>query len=180
MSIPPIYRISNLDHTIPQIDLKRKWPFRSPYIISEVIKDLITNKTICDIGCGEGDQLKLFSRYAKQVIGIEKDPERGKHAISAGFDVIIGSYLDVEIPNCDIFYAWTIPKIDMNIAEHLVKRNKPCKVIFFSRAGKDKHTWKIAEKYGGQIREADFHEPDSTHPSFEKDGLLWISIIEIK
>jgi len=44
---------------------------RSPYEVPHVVKNLIKDKVVVDLGCGSGDLSFGFSKYAKMVYGIE-------------------------------------------------------------------------------------------------------------
>jgi SAM-dependent methyltransferase len=79
---------------------------RTPLTLSDRIKDLITGKVFCDLGCGEGDFALCCKRYAKQVIGVEFDPDRAQIARMKGLDVIEGDLLSIPLPDADIYYLW--------------------------------------------------------------------------
>ena len=74
-------------------------PFRSPIEIPELVKDYLKGKTFCEIGCGEGDLLREFAKYADKVYGVEHDSKffpnlselwRGDDAYSSEYDLNIG------------------------------------------------------------------------------------------
>jgi SAM-dependent methyltransferase len=79
---------------------------RTPLTLSDKIKDLIAGKVFCDLGCGEGDFALCCKRYAKQVIGVEFDPDRAEIARMKGVDVIEGDLLTIPLPDADIYYIW--------------------------------------------------------------------------
>ena len=41
-------------------------PDRSPIEIPEILKYYVKDKVFCEIGCGEGDLLRIFAKYAKK------------------------------------------------------------------------------------------------------------------
>lgn len=45
----------------------------SPLIVVEIIKEIIKGKKVCDLGCRKGFLLSTFAKYAREVIGVEKD-----------------------------------------------------------------------------------------------------------
>jgi len=83
----------------------------------------IKNKTILEIGCGNGRLTRILAKYAKKIIGIDNDPRMIKHAKSItkrknvsfklmnalnlrfkprSFDVIIFTWCLVCLPNKEI------------------------------------------------------------------------------
>lgn len=83
-----------------------KCPYRSPRAVSEAIKDIIKNKTVCELGCAEGDNLVFMSRFAKIVKGLELDKNKCDIAQSRGLDVMNANYRDVDLPDADVYYFW--------------------------------------------------------------------------
>jgi hypothetical protein len=84
----------------------RNVPYRSPIAISDFLKDILKDKVVCDLGCAEGDNMIFMARYAKKVIGIEKDPPRYKVAQKRGLEVIVADYRVDPIPKADVYYVW--------------------------------------------------------------------------
>lgn len=105
-----------------------EYPQRSPLIVAEAIKDIIKDKTVCDVGCGEGDLMKEFAKYAKNVIGIEKNPDRLKVAVSNGFNVR-GGDARIRLPEADVYYVW-MGRIFMTEVTPLIEN----KMIVFGRS----------------------------------------------
>ena len=70
-----------------------KYPTASPKIAAEILKDIIKDKVVFDIGAGEGQLLEQFKKYAKKVSGIEIDPERQAECQKNGIEVILGDIL---------------------------------------------------------------------------------------
>lgn len=77
------------------------YPYRSPLKVAEVLKDIIKDKVVCDVGCACGDLMFEFSKYCKSVLGVEHDKDRLNIAISRGFCVTKNI-----IPEADIYYVW--------------------------------------------------------------------------
>ncbi len=85
-------------------------PYRSPKAISESIKEIIKDKVVCDLGCGEGDNMVFMSKYAKKVVGLEYS-DRINPAIERGLDVMRGDYYELDFddfPKADVYYFWPL------------------------------------------------------------------------
>ena len=50
-------------------------PWRSPIEIPSLLKEYLKGKTFCEIGCGEGDLLREFAKYADKAYGIEHNSD---------------------------------------------------------------------------------------------------------
>lgn len=75
--------------------------------IAEAVRNIIKGKTLLDIGCGDGEQVKAFSKYAF-VSGVD---------IKEGFNALID-----EIPEADVYYIWINPlKENKEIADRIKK-----------------------------------------------------------
>lgn len=92
-----------------------EWPQRSPLIVFEITKEIISEKTLCHLGCKEGDILEGMNKYAKTLSGIEIDPRHADRATAKGLDVKQGDYFKCEIPEAEVYYMWPhfghLPKI---------------------------------------------------------------------
>tara|TARA_Y100000816_G_scaffold291222_1_gene281970 strand:+ start:826 stop:1428 length:603 start_codon:yes stop_codon:yes gene_type:complete len=91
---------------INKINLIREVPARTPSIISYRIRNLIKNKIVCELGCAEGDNMILLSRYAKKVIGLDLNVNRLKYAQRRELDVRLSDYRIESIPSADVYYFW--------------------------------------------------------------------------
>lgn len=95
------------------INLLKSLQFKSfirngtPPQIADVLKDIIENKVVCDIGCGDGDLLVAFKKHAKDVIGVEEVGLLAKAARSRGLNVISDNFFFTPIPKANIYYSWT-------------------------------------------------------------------------
>lgn len=95
-------------------------PQRSPIEIPELVKEYIRGKIFCEIGCAEGDLLRLFAKYAKEAIGIECKPRffpKLWELESEYFNVRIiqADALRMSIPKCEVYYFWCRPNIDKEL-----------------------------------------------------------------
>ena len=94
-------------------------PWRTPFAVSDALKDILKDKTVCELGCAEGDNMEFMGRYAKKVIGFEYDPERYQIAQARGYDVTAGDYYKDPLPEADIYYFW--PDDGERDSEYLVQ-----------------------------------------------------------
>ena len=83
------------------------FPGKSPAVIAEVLKYIIKDKVVCDMGCGQGDLMLSFQKYAKKVIGIEKSPMCCRTCRKKGLEVIEGDYCNVDFPEADVYYFFS-------------------------------------------------------------------------
>ncbi|MFA6077352.1 MAG: methionine biosynthesis protein MetW, partial [Candidatus Paceibacterota bacterium] len=84
----------------------------TPNEIADLIKDIIQDKIVCDVGCGDGTFMQALSKYAKAVIGIEYDPKNWKVATKKGLNVFFYDTFFVPLhtyttPPPDVYYLWT-------------------------------------------------------------------------
>ena len=84
----------------------------TPNEIADLIKDVIKDKIVCDVGCGDGTFMEAMSKYAKYVIGIESDEKNCKIAIEKGltifhYDSFFVSLHTYITPPPDVYYLWT-------------------------------------------------------------------------
>ena len=84
----------------------------TPNKIADLIKDVIQDKIVCDIGCGDGTFMEAMSKYASYVIGIENDEENVKKTKGKGFDIFHYDSFFVPLhtfttPPPDVCYMWT-------------------------------------------------------------------------
>ncbi len=79
----------------------------TPNEIADLIKDIIKDKVVCDIGCGDGSFMQAMSNYAKEVIGIESDVELAKKAKSKGLFIYNWDSFFYPLPPADVYYLWT-------------------------------------------------------------------------
>jgi len=98
-----------------------KRPWRSPIEIPKLLKEQLKGKTFCEIGCGEGDLLKEFAKYADKAYGIEHNSKYfnaldvvdnecdNVEVIKKSIEIYQGQGGDIQIediPKADIYYFW--------------------------------------------------------------------------
>ena len=123
-------------------------PWRSPIEIPGLVKDYLKGKTFCEIGCGEGDLLKEFTKYADKAYGIEHNPEyfqaldkvNNEHdniEVIKGFISIYpnqeGDLKIEDIPKADVYYFWISEGTDEILIDKL-----PPSTIIIHKAGFNK------------------------------------------
>jgi hypothetical protein len=165
----------------------RPFPWRSPLCIVEAIKDIITGKTVCDVGCGEGDIMAQMAKHAKSVIGIEKDPARYSVAINRGLDILVGDFTTCEIPVVEVYYTWTYGEMFLKTADILFERFSSFKLITGGQAdmpvGFNKYgnapgyCHQLMDKYGGEFRVFPYLE-NSVLDRFPSQGFWWLLVME--
>ncbi len=79
----------------------------TPSGVAKMIKDIIKDKVVCDIGCGNGNFMMAMSKYAKKVIGIEEIESRYNEAKNKGFEVIFSNSFFDKLPEADVYYSWS-------------------------------------------------------------------------
>jgi len=80
-------------------------PYRSPVATFHYIRDIITDKTVCDLGCSKGDAMILMSHYAKDVKGIELCEKKANCAKRKGLNVIQENFLKCNFPEADVYFS---------------------------------------------------------------------------
>lgn len=94
-----------------------KCPDRSPLCVAEALQGIIKGKTVCDVGCREGDMIIAFSQYADKVIGIDWNGLNVQRAVEKGLEVTLQSFADalLPIPKADVYYAWVSRDANLKI-----------------------------------------------------------------
>jgi len=80
---------------------------QTPTEIADLIKDVIQDKVVCDIGCGGGSFMVALSKYAKEVHGIEEEIDWGILASEKGFKVMTENVFSFPLPEADVYYCWS-------------------------------------------------------------------------
>lgn len=75
--------------------------------IADLIKDIIQDKVVCDIGCGGGSFMKHLSKYASRVHGIEEEEEWARVASEKGYEVMVENAFSFPLPKADVYYCWS-------------------------------------------------------------------------
>lgn len=78
----------------------------TPPEVATLIRDLITDKVVCDVGCGEGRFMEAIAPFAKEVIGIEEEEEWVKTAANKGFGIYHTDAFFHPLPKADVYYLW--------------------------------------------------------------------------
>lgn len=78
------------------------YPDRSPLLVAEVIKPMIHGRVVCDLGCGDGELMREFAKYASKVIGIDRE--------HMSEDILMADLLETDIPLADVYYLWIHPR----------------------------------------------------------------------
>lgn len=156
----------------------RPYPYRSPLIVAEVVKDLIQDKTVCDVGCGEGDVLMAMKPYAKSVVGFERKPERYQQAIDRGLDVVVGDWDEVPLPDVQVYYSWG-PTPDSNVVIANLVFDRPSFEMVIVGGRKDAlHLKWLHERYPHMyILEFPFHE-DSVLDNWKSEDVFWLGVVD--
>lgn len=82
-------------------------PTHTPLEVAEEIKDLIKDKVVCDVGCGDGLFMREMAKHAKEVFGIEQDEELCELATRNGLNVYHTDAFFEPLPKADVYYIWT-------------------------------------------------------------------------
>ena len=80
---------------------------QTPPEIAELIKDLIKDKVVCDIGCGGGSFMGALRTHAKEVIGVEEEKEWAEVAAEKNFTVYAENAFSFPLPPADVYYCWS-------------------------------------------------------------------------
>ena len=86
---------------------------RTPYEIADLIKDLIKDKTIVDLGCAEGEFLKALQPHAQEVKGVEQVTVTSQIARDQGFDIDNINLFNYPFNETEIYYSY-LDKITAN------------------------------------------------------------------
>ncbi len=80
---------------------------QTPEEIADLIKDVIQDKIVCDIGCGGGSFMTALKKYAKEVHGIEEEEEWAEIAANKGFTIMAENAFSFPLPKADVYYCWS-------------------------------------------------------------------------
>ena len=131
---------------------KRDFPWRSPLGLAEAVQDIIKDKVVCDLGCGEGDVMREMQQYAKEVFGVEYSARSEK---ADGLNVIVGDWTK-GVPYADVYHMWINPYVIYDAIEML--KDKKCTLL----AGGyrcEPYMEDLAKKYDAQVIEWAYNEP---------------------
>ena len=118
------------------------YPTRGPAASVYGLRPFIEDKVVCDLGCGGGDLAWLMGRWAKQVYGIEYDPNRIKNATRhlgslrnyTNVSISQDDYFTCDLPDADVFYFWpNDPETIDRMVGTLDSRGKSCILVQASK-----------------------------------------------
>tara|TARA_R100000005_G_C4921681_1_gene154677 strand:+ start:20 stop:544 length:525 start_codon:yes stop_codon:yes gene_type:complete len=162
------------------------WPFRCPVkFVAEAIKDIVSNKVVCDVGCGGGDFLKSVEPYCKKAIGVDIDGKRLESAKKQGLEVYLQSIYS-NPPEADVYFIWTNDlKEDYAASKFLLKSAKKKITILVNR--RKENEWSLG-KFGdvdkktlnliSEVRYVPYQESHSAVPNWPISGDWAIGIIK--
>ena len=126
-------------------------PGHSPLGIAELVKDVITGKVVCDIGCGQGELLLEFAKYAKEVIGIEEDETVAQIATDKGLTIHRMNSFFQELPKANVYYLWTKDEVGV----FLKAKHDGVKATFILGHSIRPATVKFLESLNAEVRNID-------------------------
>lgn len=80
---------------------------QTPAEVADLIKDIIKDKVVCDVGCGGGSFMVAMAKHAKEVIGIEENEDWAWTAAEKGFKVYGENTFFYPLPEADVYYLWS-------------------------------------------------------------------------
>ena len=80
---------------------------QTPPEVAELIKDIIQDKVVCDVGCGGGSFMVALKKYARKVVGIEENEDWANIAVEKGFDIWVENAFSFPLPQADVYYLWS-------------------------------------------------------------------------
>lgn len=72
-----------------------------------LISPIIRDQVMCDLGCGDGRFLRMCSKYARKVIGVDRDEYAVKMAKAGGIEVYHSDVKDF-VPPADVYYVFSM------------------------------------------------------------------------
>lgn len=121
---------------------------QTPIEVADLIKDVIKDRVVCDIGCGGGSFMKAMSEYAERVIGIEENEAWGDYASRIGEVFVMNSFIQ-PLPPADVYYSWTIDSMGV----YLKAIHEGVKATWIFGHSERPSTKKFLESLGAEVRE---------------------------
>jgi SAM-dependent methyltransferase len=84
----------------------RDVPARTSEQVIDKLKSYFQDKSVCDVGCGEGDVITMILKYTDRVCGVDWSMERLQPAIDRELNVTQGNAEHDRLPFADVYYAW--------------------------------------------------------------------------
>ena len=81
---------------------------QTPNEVVELIKDIIQDKVVCDVGCSVGNFMQAMKPYAKEVFGIEEDREWASEVHKKGMKVMVENIFTNHLAPADVYYCFTM------------------------------------------------------------------------
>ncbi len=125
---------------------------QTPNEVADLIKDIIQDKVVCDIGCGGGSFMVALKKYAKEVHGIEEEKDWAQFASEKGFEVMVENVFSFPLPKADVYYCWS--KNAMGI--YLKAKYEGAKGTFIFGHTIRKPLLKLIEDIKAEVRGKDF------------------------
>jgi hypothetical protein len=122
---------------------------QTPPEVADLIKDVIKDKKVCDVGCGGGSFMVELSKHAREVIGLEENMEWAKFSSERGFDVFNRNAFFEPLPEADVYYIWN--KSQMGI--FLKAKYEKTKGIYILGHSVRPSTKKFLEELKAEVRE---------------------------
>ena len=86
---------------------------RTPHEVAELIKDLIKDKTVVELGTAEGEFLKAMSVHTKKISGIEQETGNKILSEAQGFTVVNADFITQTLADGIIYYSY-LASTDLN------------------------------------------------------------------
>lgn len=122
---------------------------QTPKEVADLIKDVIQDKIVCDIGCGGGSFMQALSKYAKKVIGIEEHKDIAEVALQKGLELFNMNTFFQPLPEADVYYSWS--KDSMGV--YLKAKHEGTKGTFIFGHSIRPSTKKFLEELNAEVRE---------------------------
>ena len=153
-------------------------PFRSPIEIPELVKEYVRGKKFCEVGCGDGDLLRQFAKYAHKAYGVEMNQARfpqldilveetNNIKIVKGDILTRGNVILNELSRCDVFFTWTRLRLDKEIFKAIPKGR-----TIISYKTKDNIGW-LEDQYKKYSGKTEWIEFTSNEGSAEAAGVKY-------
>jgi SAM-dependent methyltransferase len=113
-----------------------EFPRRSHHKWIDEIKDIITGKTFCEIGCASGWVTQyVYENYTKDVIGVEFRKNAYEYCLQhvdclSEKNCFYGDATQINIPQSDVFYMWLGDfETCHGVVKNILKYNKNTTII---------------------------------------------------
>tara|TARA_Y100000034_G_C6843159_1_gene381668 strand:+ start:273 stop:818 length:546 start_codon:yes stop_codon:yes gene_type:complete len=170
----PTVPVTHKDVTVTSEDIAaaaREFPYRSPLGLAEAVQDIIRDKVVCDLGCGEGDQVKDMGRYAKRSFGVERTARGNK----AEVEVIKGDWRH-GIPKAEVYHMWIDPWVVYDAIKMVQLLPYPC--TFLAGGYRcEPYMEDLAKTYDAPVIEWAYNEPVVDGFDVWKFNYCWWAVV---